>query len=1015
MSLASYSLKNKRVSHFILILSLIGGIFAFNQLGKQEDAPFVVKVAVLSTAYPGASAEEVELQITEVIEREVQAARGVEFIKSESLPGVSIINIFFFEDLPGSEFKQIWDELRRKVENVKPKLPPGASDIQVNDDFGDVFGLYYAITATDGYSNYDLEKYADFIKRELVTIGEVSRVELYGVQKRIVNIEISNAKIANAGINPNVIVSSLQTQNKLIRSGDAVVGGNQMRLNAEGTFQDIAEIENLIIEDAEGNQLRLKDLATVSMDYEDPPKTMMRMNAKPAIGIGISNKVGGNYIVMGEMVDAKMEYCKAQLPVGIEVEQIYAADKVAIEANNAFILNLIISVVTVVLIILFAMGVRAGLLIGSSLIFTILSTLLVMLFFGVDLHRTSLAAIIIAMGMLVDNAIVVTDNAQNAMKRGISKTQALLQGAQSPQWGLLGATFIAIVSFLPLYLAPSNVAEVIKPLFIVLAISLTLSWIYAMMQTTVYGEFILKEPKSLAQGEMFGGKFYTAFRNFLERAIQFRWITMLVVLLVFITAIFSFRFVKQTFFPAINKNMFKVDYFLPQGTSIETVEANMKEIEKYLDTKEEVTNVSITIGSSPLRYYLASVSWTVRPNFAHLLIETQNYKQVDAVMTDVRAYLEENYPDAVATFSKFKVSPQPEATIEANFKGPNMDTLRMLSEKAKTIMRADPLCENIRDSWGEKTLRFSPVYNQLKGQSAGVSREAMAQSLKRLTDGQPVGTYREDKDVIPIVVKDIDRRKYDFANVGSLPVFNNRGETILLEQVIDSVKIDFEESRIKRHNRQRSISAQCDPIWGVENPEVEATLVPKVEAIPLPDGYELWWDGIRWNQERSQAAIKQNLPLAFILMIGTLIILFNSYRKTAIIFLMVPLVLIGVVLGFLLTGQYFGFFAILGLLGLIGMVIKNAIVLIDQINIEISENGLDPYEAVVTSAVSRTMPVSMAAGTTILGMVPLLPDPMFGGMAATIMGGLFVATLLTLIVLPVLYAMVYKLRKSDKK
>ncbi|MBK8488573.1 MAG: efflux RND transporter permease subunit [Bacteroidetes bacterium] len=1010
MSLASYSLKNTRVSHFVLVLSVVGGMFAFGQLGKQEDAPFIIKQAVVSTAYPGASAEEVERQITEIVEREVQTTRGVEFLKSESLPGVSIVNVYFFEDISGSEFNQIWDELRRKVENVKSQLPEGASDIVVNDDFGDVFGVYYAVTATDGYTDYDLEKFADFIKRELVTIGEVSKVELYGVQKRVVNIDISNAKLANAGVNPMRLINTLQSQNKLIRSGDAQTGEKQIRLNAEGTFQNLTEIENLIVEDANGNQIRLKDLATVSMGYVDPPTNKMRMNGATAIGIGISNRAGGNSIVMGEDVDAKMEYCQSQLPVGIDIQQIYAADKVAIEANNNFILNLIISVATVVLIILFAMGVRAGILIGTSLIFTILSTLLFMLFFGVDLHRTSLAAIIIAMGMLVDNAIVVTDNAQNNMKRGLPKKQALLLGAQTPQWGLLGATFIAIISFLPLYLAPSNVAEVIKPLFIVLAISLTLSWVFAMMQTTVYGEFILKEPKK-TEGDLFDNKFYRSFRNFLEKAIRFRWATILMVVGVFALSLFAYRYVKQAFFPAINKAMFKVDYFMPQGTSIEAVESDIKIIEQFLLQKEEVKNVSITIGSTPLRYYLASVAWTTRPNLAHIVVETESHKVVADLMLGFESYLKQNYPESQSIFYKFKVSPQPEATIEANFKGPNMDTLRMLSEQAKAIMRNDSLCENIRDSWGEKTMEYSPVYDQLKGQSSGVSRDAVAQAMRRLTIGTNVGVYREDKDVIPIVVKDADRNNYNFANIGALPIFNNRGETILLGQVIDSVQINFEESRIKRHNRQRSISAQCDPIWGVENVEVEKTLVPLVEAIPLPVGYELWWDGIKWSQERSQAAIKLNLPLAFILMLGTLIFLFNSYRKTLIIFLIVPLMVIGIVLGFLLTGQYFGFFAVLGVLGLVGMVIKNAIVLIDQINIEIDENGIAPYEAVVMSAVSRIMPVSMAAGTTILGMIPLLPDPMFGGMAATIMGGLLVATVLTLIVLPVFYATIYKLKK----
>ena len=460
--------------------------------------------------------------------------------------------------------------------------------------------------------------------------------------------------------------------------------------------------------------------------------------------------------------------------------------------------------------------------------------------------------------------------------------------------------------------------------------------------------------------------------------------------------------------------MFKVDYFLPQGTPLAKVEKDMIEIESLLLDKEGVKNVSITLGASPLRYYLATVSWYGRPNMANLLIETENYEQAEALMSELKAHMVDNYPDALTIFYKFKVSPAPDAIIEPTFVGPDPVVLRELAEKAKEIMRNEPLLHNIRDSWGNKTMVWHPVYSQNKGQRLGISREDMANSIKQITDGVNVGHYRDGDDMVPILIKNIKRNEFDYGNLGSLPVYGSKSKTpVSLDRVVEKYEIKWEEFMIKRYNRQRAIAVQADPIWGVENPEVEATLMPKINSIELPEGYSIFWDGIYYKQVGTQKAIAAKLGITMFLILAVLIVLFNSYRKVLMILLMIPLIMIGVTAGFLLTGQYFGFFAILGLLGLVGMVIKNAIVLLDQTELEIKENNRSPYEAIVLSAQSRAVPVGMAAGTTILGMIPLLPDPMFGGMAATIMGGLAIATVLTIVVLPVMYATMYNLRKPE--
>ncbi len=1012
MNIAGYSINNKQIIYFFLTVTILGGIIAFDKLGKREDAPFIVKEMIITTYYPGANQYEVQEQITEIIEREVQSHPLVDWIKSESKPGYSYVRVSMYQSIPGSEFQQIWDELRRKVLNVQSRLPKEAGTIMVNDDFGDVFGIYYSLTADEGYSYEELEDYAQYIKQKLVTIHDVAKVKLFGIQDRIVNVYISEQKLSNSGITPSDIEKALMSQNQLVNTGRLQAGKIEVRVDAIGTFQNIEDIENLIVTGKDGNQIRLKDLARVEKDYVDPPRTKMRLNGTRAIGIGVATKIGGNSVKMGEKVSITLVDIQALLPHGIEIVGIYHEDEVAVAANNDFLINLAISVAIVVFIILLAMGTRAGILIGTSLLFTIAGTLMFMLPANIELHRTSLAAIIIAMGMLVDNAIVVTSNAQIAIQRGKKRKQALIDGATIPQWGLLGATIIATLSFLPLYLAPNNTAEIIKPLFVVLAIALSLSWIFALTQTPVFGDFILKESDGSEGTDPYDTPFYHKLTKFIEAVVQYRWVTTGTVIGLFILSIYLFKFVKQDFFPAINKKQFKVDYFMPQGTDINTLEKDIIKLENFLLDREDVKNVSITLGAAPIRYYLATISWSPRPHYANLLIETDDYKAADSVMNILREHVSNNFPDAMAVFHKFKVSPYPDATIEATFDGPDEKVLRNLANQAKEIMRAEPLVDNIRDSWGERTLKIEPVYSQNKGRIANVTRAEMATAIQRVTDGQQIGSYREKEYVLPIVLKDLNRNEYDYSNFGSIPIMNSTGSVVSLDQVTDKLNVDWEERVIMKYNRELSIAAQCELVPGVGNKEAEAKLMPLIEAIPLPPGYTLWWDGIYEDQTASSEAINANMGLTILLIVSILMFLFADFKKTTIVILMVPLVMIGVTFSFLASGLMFGFFAILGLLGLVGMVIKNAIVLFDQAEQEVLVNGKSKYQSIILAARSRAIPVSMAAGTTILGMIPLIPDPMFGGMAVTIMGGLFIATILTIIVLPAFYAIFFSLKKE---
>lgn len=1010
MNLAKYSLDNTKVIYFFLAVLLIGGVFSFGKLGKKEDAPFVIKSAVIMTRYPGAEPAEVERLITEPISREIQSMSGVYKIKSESMYGISKITFELLPSLPASSIPQKWDELRRKVLNIQPQLPSGSSVPTVSDDFGDVFGIYYGLTADDGFSYEEMRNWAERIKTQVVTADGVMKVALFGTQTEVVNISISVNKLAGMGIDPKQLAGLLQSQNQIINTGEITAGEQQLRVVANGMYTTVDDIRNQVITTRAG-QVKLGDIAVIEKGYIDPPGTIMRVNGKRAIGIGVSTDPQRDVVLTGEMVDKKLAELLPLMPVGLNLESLYLENVIAKEANNGFIINLIESILIVIVIIMLVMGMRAGVLIGTSLVFSIGGTLLIMSFMGVGLNRTSLAGFIIAMGMLVDNAIVVTDNAQIAIARGVDRRKALIDGATGPQWGLLGATFIAICSFLPLYLAPSSVAEIVKPLFVVLAISLGLSWVLALTQTTVFGNFILKSKAKNAGKDPYDKPFYHKFEKILSVLIRRKIVTLGSMIVLFVVSLVVMGMMPQNFFPSLDKPYFRADVFYPDGYGVNDVAREMKKVEAHLLKLPEVKKVSITFGSTPLRYYLASTSVGPKPNFANVLVELNDSKYTKEYEEKFDVYMKANFPNAITRTSLFKLSPAVDAAIEIGFIGPNVDTLVALTNQALEIMHRNPDLINIRNSWGNKIPIWKPIYSPERAQPLGVSRQGMAQSIQIGTNGMTLGEFRQGDQVLPILLKGNSvADSFRINDLRTLPVFGNGPETTSLEQVVSEFDFRYRFSNVKDYNRQLVMMAQCDPRRGVNAIAAFNQIWSQVQKeIKIPEGYTLKYFGEQESQVESNEALAKNLPLTFFLMFTTLLLLFKTYRKPTVILLMLPLIFIGIVLGLLLLGKSFDFFAILGLLGLIGMNIKNAIVLVDQIDIE-NQSGLDPRKAVIKATISRIVPVAMASGTTILGMLPLLFDAMFGGMAATIMGGLLVASALTLFVLPVAYCAIHRIK-----
>ena len=1007
MNLSEYALHNKQVVWFFLVILILGGIVGFMKLGKKEDATFVIKTASLICHYSGANPLEVEELITEPIEREVQTMNHIHKITSESHYGFSKIMVELDPAIRSSQIAQLWDELRRKVLNVQNQLPREASPIIVADDFGDVYGIYYGLSIDEGFTETELRQWAQKIKKRLVTVEGVQKISLFAEQKPVINLYVNLGVLSNFSIRPETIINTIAQQNTIVNSGERQAGELEIQILEGGTYRSVKELSDQLLMSTEGKQYRLGDVVRLVEEYANPPKTLMRVNGKRAIGIGISTEEQVDVVVVGKLIGRTLSELKRQMPIGIQLIELYPEDRIAREATNTFLLNLGESLAIVIAVIMLIMGLREGMLIGSSLVFSIGGTLLLMQFIGEGLNRTSLAGFIIAMGMLVDNAIVVTDNARQAMRQGIPRNEALVWGAQMPKWSLLGATLIAICSFLPLYLAPAAVAEIVKPLFVVLALSLGLSWVLALTQTPLFGAFILRVKPS--PEEPYRSKFYQAFDRFLARLIRYRWWVVGAVVGLLFASVLVIGRMPQDFFPALDKPYFRADLILPDGYNLRQTEQIASQIEAWIEKQPEVRSVSITLGATPPRYYLSSSSMALRPNYGNILIELNDRKKTAQVEARFERYVRANYPDVWLRSSLFKLSPVPESAIEFGFIGENIDSLRLLTHRAERIMAQNKGCTNIRNGWGNRIPTWTPLYSQMKGQRIGISQSQMAKGMTIATEGFELGSFRQGDQILPILLKDEHINAYNLSNLQSLPIFTPKGKVYSLGMVTDGYLLDFRTPMIKRYNRRRVMRAQCDPRRGVNTMQLFKELKDSIQRnVVLPEGYAMKVFGEQESQEDSNEALAQNMPLAMILIFIILLLLFRNYREPILILLMLPFIFIGVVMGLALTGKIFNFFALLGLLGLIGMNIKNAVVLVEQIA-TLRSMGKPPYEALIEATHSRIIPVVMASGTTILGMLPLLFDSMFGAMAATIMGGLLLATILTICVLPVLYAIFYNI------
>lgn len=1008
MKLVKYFLSKKPVTILLLVLVLAGGLLAYVKMGKLEDAPFTIKQALVLTPYPGASPSEVQSQVTDVLEESIQALGELYYLKTENRAGLSKITVYVKKETRADEMQQLWDKLRRKVSDVQSKLPEGAGPSVVNDDFGDVLGVFYGLTGS-GHSYRELEDEAKLIKNEILKVKDVAKVEIYGTQTPTIDISVSPSVMARSGITMADIARAFEAQNKVVDAGGIDVGSNRLRIESTGNFYSLDDIRNLTIVSRTGEHFRLADITRIEESYQTPASNLMRINGQPAVGIAISTVPTGNVVDMAAAVKESLQQMSGSMPEGFELVTLYDQGYESAVANQGFILNLIISVLTVVAILLFFIGFKNGLLIGSGLVFSIFATLIVMLCTDIALQRMSLAAIIIAMGMLVDNAIVVSDSALVNMQRGMRKRVAIMRACSSTALPLLAATVIAILTFLPIYFSPHITGELLSSLVIVIGVSLMFSWVFALTQTPFFiQEFVRRPRPEELKSALFDGKYYNMFRRSLHWVIKHRYATIACMVLLLVLSAWSFKFIPKVFVPALDKQYFTVDVWLPEGSNIDETGKLAEEMAEYIRTHGEAEMVSTFIGRTPPRYYLSNVAFGPQSNYTQLLVKCHTSEESRRLNAALQDSIRLKFPGPLIKVNKFELSPLTEAVIEARFLGPDPAVLDSLVGQAIEIMRRNPKVADARNEWGNMALMLRPVYDPVKAGELGITKAQMMQSVKSINDGVPVGIYRDNEKKVPVLLKSEGYDITDAASLGNFSVWNGE-RSAPLSQVTERIETTWEFPQMRTYNRQLSMAAMCGVKPGHTMAEVHGEIRSEIEAMPLPPGYTFFWDSQYKDQGEAMEAIAKYFPLAFLMLIVILVALFGNFRQPIIILCILPLSLIGVAVGMLLTGFDFGFFPIAGWLGLLGMIIKNVIVLIDEINIQRRE-GVPAYTAVIESTVSRTRPVLMAATTTILGMVPLLFDIAFGGMAATIIFGLTFATLLTLFVTPALYILFYRIK-----
>ncbi|EJB8582362.1 multidrug efflux RND transporter permease subunit VmeV [Vibrio parahaemolyticus] len=1017
MNIAEYSIKNKVISWLFIVILAIGGVTSFLELGRLEDPAFTIKDAMIVATYPGATSKEVEEELTYPLEKEIRKLPYIDRITSTSSNGMSQIMVSMKMDYGPDELPQIWDEMRRKINDLQPTLPQGVQSLQIIDDFGDVYGVMLMLTGDD-YDYVELKRYADHLRREIELVDGVGKVDIAGDQQEMLFVEISLDRLASLNLDMNVVSGLLNQQNNVVSAGEVMVNGESLVIRPSGTLNTVQALENLIIHGRDtGNLIRLKDVATITRGIQEKPGNMILFNGKKAINIGISFASGVNVVEVGERLNAELSSLESIKPAGLDMSYFYNQAQEVDDSVKAFVISLAEAVAIVIIVLLFTMGLRSGVIIGVVLLLTVFGTFILMNYNNIELHRISLGALIIALGMLVDNAIVVVEGILVGLKKGRTKVQAAVDIVKQTQWPLLGATVIAITAFAPIGLSQDATGEFMGSLFWVLCFSLFLSWVTAITLTPFLADLLLKEEEKDTNGEdedPYKGWLFVVFGALLKFSLRFRRMTVAAMVALLVGAVIAFGNVKQQFFPPSNTPMFYVDMWMPEGTDIRQTIKQAEKVESYIRQQDDIDFVSVSIGQGLQRFALTYQPEKSYEAYAQFQVRTTDRDNMFKLLHKLDDNLAKTFDEPTFQFKLMEFGPSPASKIEARITGPDPKVLRELAVQVEDILHTDPGARNIRHDWRERTKELVPVFNESKARRLGISKEDLSSTLQMAFGGSTFGVLRDGTHTLPIMMRLPEAERVDFESLQNVKIWSPSLQTYIpVDQIIDGVELDWSEPLIQRRDRKRTLTVLAD--HDVLSDDTAASLFarvqPKVMALHIPEGYEITWGGEYESSKDAQEGLFGSLPMGYLLMFIITILLFNSIKKPLVIWFTVPLSIIGVAFGLLTTNMPFSFTAFLGLLSLSGMILKNGIVLLDQINLEL-ESGKDPYLAIVDSAISRVRPVSMAALTTILGMIPLVFDAFFGSMAITIMAGLGFATVLTLIVVPVMFAILFRIKPT---
>ena len=1032
MNISKWALNRGVLINAFVAVLIIGGLWAFTQMPKLEDPAVRVKQALVVATYPGASAHQVELELTDPIEKSIRQMPGIDHIESASYADMTIITVELHPTVKDDELEQQWDLLRRKVENIKPSLPKGSQVMTVADDFGDVYGMFYALTG-DGLSDRQLSDYAELIKREVLAIDGVTRVDIYGKRQECININLKEEKMANLGVLPTEVIQTLNGQNATSYAGYYDNGTRRIRVTVDDKFRSVEDIANMLIAGHDDDQLRIRDIADVSKGYEKVTCNAMLRDGERALGISIACSSSHDILKVGDKVEEKLGQLAERMPVGVEYNKVFFQPERVSDSLYTFLINLLESVVIVVVVLIFFMGFKSGVILGMSLAVIVFGSFLVLNGFDGTLQRVSLAAFILAMGMLVDNAIVIVDGILVDLRSGKPRAEALTSIGRKTAMPLLGATLIAILAFMPIFLSPDTSGVYVRDLFIVIAVSLLLSWLLALTHVPLMANRLL-HPK-VSEGEAYKGKAYDMLDKVMGICLRHRLMVVGAAVVLLVGSMSCYPFLQQSFFPDMEYDQLYIEYKLPEGYNSTQVENDLEQMRKMLMQCKDVTHVTTSIGGTPSRYNLVRSIATPSLAYGELIVDFTSPETLVEHLDSMQRTLNERFPDAYIKIKRYNLMYK-KYPIEICFNGPDPQVLHQLTDSAMAIVRnSDKVCLPTSD-WEPQVPVLTVDYNQQAARTSGLSRGDVALSLMSYTDGIPVGTFYDGIHPENIYVKCHTDKGEEVENLDRVNVFGmmpnvgnvfNRStvqklmsgrldkddvirqvtSTTPLSQVSKGIDIRWEEPVMMRYNGQRQQRLQCSPAPGVSTESARQSIAKAIESIAIPEGYSLSWEGEYKASTQSKQYLFKGFPLSVVMMLLILIMLFNDFRRPAIIFSCIPLVVVGVFPSVLLSGKDFGFVAIVGILGLIGMMIKNGIVLIDEISLQISQ-GKPLDRALIDSSKSRLLPVMMASLTTILGMIPLISDSLFGSLAVTIMGGLAAGTIIILIFIPVLYSLMYK-------